>query len=691
MSQPIAPLIRDRRALGAHYSPRAVVDQVVERTLGVALRQKRFSPEDPPRVCDPACGDGVFLQAAAARLERWMSRRAPQRDPRWIRERVGEAVHGVDLDPEAAAHAAQRLCERGIASPRVAEGNSLLHPARAPAAWQPVDFAAAFPESRPGGRFDVVVGNPPFVDAEEMTRNAPELRRHLAGCYETACGNWDLYCVFVERAVSLLAEGGYLGLILPNKLLSASYAARTRELLSALELRLVRDFSRVRLFEAAVYPLVLVARWHGSPPGAASGASRAARSARAARAAHDGTRAAGSTAGRGCAFERARGTLESCRVEPAGRVPASRLQETAAGGWARFLSARQQAGAAINRRTSRVPLCPLGELVPVYGAATVNEAYRLTPLLVDAADASEALAASEDVRAEHAPEREAAGSPGPRGRLGLPGMEPAQGAAHRAGGNGCETMPHTAVPVVNTGTLDPHRIRWGERPMRYLGRSYLHPRVSLTALAREMPSRARQVVTPKVVVAGMTRRLECVFDSGRVLAAKSTSLLQLEPGPAGEALVPRLGGSCRVFGEGRAPRARRDEGVYRAYITEKQRSHRRSEPSKTGTDFRDEGLGWWLAGLLNSAAASRQYRRQFEGLSLASGYLRVGPPQLRALEIPDPACLEPAARQAVQEAAQRLADLAAAGVPEDDAAWLAASADIDRRCAAWYGEGEAPK
>jgi len=55
-------------------------------------------------------------------------------------------------------------------------------------------------------------------------------------------------------------------------------------------------------------------------------------------------------------------------------------------------------------------------------------------------------------------------------------------------------------------------------------------------------------------------------------------------------LVPRPGKAFRVFGEGRAPRARRDEGAYREYATEEERSHRRSEPSKPGTDFRVEGL-----------------------------------------------------------------------------------------------------
>ncbi len=51
-------------------------------------------------------------------------------------------------------------------------------------------------------------------------------------------------------------------------------------------------------------------------------------------------------------------------------------------------------------------------------------------------------------------------------------------------------------------------------------------------------------------------------------------------------LVPRPGKAFRVFGEGRAPRARRDEDAYREYSTEEQRSHRRSEPSIAGTDFR---------------------------------------------------------------------------------------------------------
>jgi len=47
-----------RRELGAFYTPSDVADRLVERAL----------PEGAPVVCDPACGDGAFLLAAARRL-----------------------------------------------------------------------------------------------------------------------------------------------------------------------------------------------------------------------------------------------------------------------------------------------------------------------------------------------------------------------------------------------------------------------------------------------------------------------------------------------------------------------------------------------------------------------------------------------------------------------------------------------
>lgn len=106
--------------------------------------------------------------------------------------------------------------------------------------------------------FDAVIGNPPYVDSETMTRHFPILRKYCTACYECASGNWDLFCVFVERSILNVKKDGRFGFILPNKLLSADYADATRNFIKKYQVVLLGDYSRVKVFDAAVYPIVLV-------------------------------------------------------------------------------------------------------------------------------------------------------------------------------------------------------------------------------------------------------------------------------------------------------------------------------------------------------------------------------------------------------------------------------------------------
>lgn len=65
--------------------------------------------------------------------------------------------------------------------------------------------------------FDVVIGNPPYVDSETMTKNNLELRNLLRDQYDTARGNWDLFVVFIEKGMKLTKVKGALSYIVPNK------------------------------------------------------------------------------------------------------------------------------------------------------------------------------------------------------------------------------------------------------------------------------------------------------------------------------------------------------------------------------------------------------------------------------------------------------------------------------------------
>ena len=111
------------------------------------------------------------------------------------------------------------------------------------------------------GGFDVVLGNPPYIDSEWMARRLKETRDYCVPRYRAASGNWDIFCVFAERALQLCRDGGLAGLIVPNKLGSADYAAGARRVL-ALENRLISmcDYSHVPVFPVSVYPIVFVAR-----------------------------------------------------------------------------------------------------------------------------------------------------------------------------------------------------------------------------------------------------------------------------------------------------------------------------------------------------------------------------------------------------------------------------------------------
>ena len=119
--------------------------------------------------------------------------------------------------------------------------------------WQ-LDFARVFREK---GGFDIVIGNPPYVDSEEMTRSMPEQRELYTKKYSCAKGNWDLFVLFIEKGMDLLAENKTISYIVPNKLISAPYTETLRKKMAKNRVIEIRDYSNVNVFkEAAVYPVV---------------------------------------------------------------------------------------------------------------------------------------------------------------------------------------------------------------------------------------------------------------------------------------------------------------------------------------------------------------------------------------------------------------------------------------------------
>jgi Eco57I restriction-modification methylase/TaqI-like C-terminal specificity domain len=112
-----------------------------------------------------------------------------------------------------------------------------------------LEFPHIFVEASACAGFDCVVGNPPYVRIQNLD---DALVRYLEQHFETAAGKFDLYIPFLERGTALLQENGILGMIVPNKFLTADYGAAFRRF--ATRQRLLRqlvDFESEQVFPGA--------------------------------------------------------------------------------------------------------------------------------------------------------------------------------------------------------------------------------------------------------------------------------------------------------------------------------------------------------------------------------------------------------------------------------------------------------
>ncbi len=151
----------------------------------------RWAVRPGDRVLDPACGDGVFLRAARA---------------------IGALASGFDIDP-ASARAAGATC---------------------------ADFF-----DRPGGSFDAVVGNPPYVHFSRANafRKARAAAAKFGVTFGAGASSWAPFLVAAAEAVH---PGGRLAMVVPREALFVDYAhallAHLRRKFPRVEIICVRDF-----------------------------------------------------------------------------------------------------------------------------------------------------------------------------------------------------------------------------------------------------------------------------------------------------------------------------------------------------------------------------------------------------------------------------------------------------------------
>lgn len=101
--------------------------------------------------------------------------------------------------------------------------------------------------------FDIVIGNPPYVEAKKLKYIARILKEKFAIYSGTA----DLSIYFNELGVNLLAEKGIISYITTNKFFNTGYGEKVRRQLSSQHINIILNFEQVEVFENVLVSSVI--------------------------------------------------------------------------------------------------------------------------------------------------------------------------------------------------------------------------------------------------------------------------------------------------------------------------------------------------------------------------------------------------------------------------------------------------
>ena len=297
------PQTSKRKQDGVFYTPQYITKYIVENTVGRLCAEKKqelhivedeyFSDQRRQlqtkkrlleqlqqyrkwlleiTILDPACGSGAFLNAALQflmaehkhldEMEKKISKFSLPFEgvENYILE---NNLYGVDINEESVGIAQLALWLRTAKPYRklnslnqnIKCGNSLISDP-AVAGDKAFNWQEQFPKVFEKGGFDVVIGNPPYVNINTQPQNHEYFKSQYS---EIHTGYNDLMYYFLYKGIKLLKADGLMGMITSNYYLGNEYAKKLRLFLNGHVERIIDFHNEMIFLDANVHTSIIFA------------------------------------------------------------------------------------------------------------------------------------------------------------------------------------------------------------------------------------------------------------------------------------------------------------------------------------------------------------------------------------------------------------------------------------------------
>lgn len=231
----------DRRGKGIYYTPAPLVDYIVFHAFKKVLHKLVPGQIRQLRILDPSCGCGAFLIASLHLILKWFEdeynngKESLYLSPQKSLELLESMIYGTDIDERAICWT-RRLLLLTVWSFYINKSvnKNDIRNLRIPTLEKNIvcrDFLEE--QCLKNETFHLVIGGPPFVRVQELYKSDPMRVENYKGSFRTATnGQFDLYMLFIEKAIELLANQGYLSMSVSNTFLRTKSGRALRKLIA---------------------------------------------------------------------------------------------------------------------------------------------------------------------------------------------------------------------------------------------------------------------------------------------------------------------------------------------------------------------------------------------------------------------------------------------------------------------------